>query len=202
MDLHGSITHWISLLKAGDQQAVAPLWERYFNQLLLLARQRLRAGSRAVADEEDVALSALDSFCRGLEQGRFPQLMDRNGLWPLLVVITERKAIDWFHNQQRLKRGGGKVLGESALEGGEDSSLAPGMGRVPDPLPDPALAALLAEECQRLLGQLDERLRALALLKMEGYSNQEIAKRLGCALRTVERKLERIRDLWEEELAP
>src|SRR5262249_54823927 len=68
------VTHWITQLKAGDRNAVQPLWERFFPQMVRLARQRLRDAPRRVADEEDVALSAFDSFCRGAAQGRFPQL--------------------------------------------------------------------------------------------------------------------------------
>jgi hypothetical protein len=60
----------------------------------------LRATSRRVADEEDVALSAFDSFCAGAERGRFPDLKDRDNLWALLVTITARKAADLAqHNQ-------------------------------------------------------------------------------------------------------
>jgi DNA-directed RNA polymerase specialized sigma24 family protein len=57
----------------------------------------------------------------------------------------------------------------------------------------------VAEECRRLLGRLDDDLRALALLKMEGYTNEEIASRLGRSRATVERKLRLIRRAWEAE---
>ena len=60
----------------------------------------------------------------------------------------------------------------------------------------PEFAAQVAEECQRLLGLLPEELRRVAVWKMEGHTNDEIASSLDCALRSVERKLERIRNLW------
>lgn len=199
MDPASSITHWIKLLQAGDEQGVAPMWEHFFTRLIHLARQKLRGGRRA-ADEEDVAVSAFNSVCLGLEHGRFPQILSRDSLWRLLVVVTERKAVDWLRQQGRQKRGGGKVLGESALDSPDDSSAAPGVARLADPEPDPALAAIMAEECQRLLDLLDDPMRELALLKLEGYSNEEIAHRQGVAQRTVQRKLELIRSLWEPEL--
>ena len=34
---HGSITHWIGALKAGDLAAAQPLWEHYFQRLVRLA---------------------------------------------------------------------------------------------------------------------------------------------------------------------
>src|SRR2546423_1031621 len=90
----GSITHCIQLLKAGDRSAAQQLWERYFHRLVGLARSKLRGTARRAADEEDVALSAFDSFYRRAELKKFPRLDDRDDLWQLLVVITLRKAID------------------------------------------------------------------------------------------------------------
>jgi len=199
----GSITCWIEQLKGGKREAAQPVWERYFTQLVRLARSRLQNVRLVVADEEDVALSALDSVYRALERGRFPQLLDRDSLWRLLVTITERKARDQLRKATRQKRGGGRVRGECALEDARPASSGPGgIEQAPAQEPDPAVAALIAEECQRLLHLLeDENLQSLALLKMEGYTNEEIAGRLNCALRTVERKLGLIRDLWEQELA-
>src|SRR5207249_3792070 len=99
-------------------------------------------------------LSAFDNFCRAAEQGRFPDLADREDLWQLLLVLTDRKAIDLVRHQRRHKRGAGKVLDEAACA---DSSAEDGpLARVSDPEPSPAFAALLAEECQRLLGLLGD----------------------------------------------
>ncbi|MBI1915085.1 MAG: hypothetical protein HYS12_10160 [Planctomycetes bacterium] len=80
MSSAGDVTRWLQQLKAGDHDAVQPLWERYFRRLVGLARDRLRKLPRRTADEEDVALSAFDSFCRRAEEGRFPRLDDRDGL--------------------------------------------------------------------------------------------------------------------------
>src|SRR5262249_34579127 len=89
-----SVTAWLERLKAGEPTAAENLWARYFASLVRLARARLRGSPRAVADEEDAALSAFDSLCQGAARGHFPRLDDRDDLWRVLVVITERKAID------------------------------------------------------------------------------------------------------------
>jgi hypothetical protein len=94
MSEDGSISGWINQLKAGDDAAVQKLWQAYFQRLVALARAKLRGVPRRAEDEEDAALSAFDSFCRGAEQGRFPQLNNRDDLWRLLVLITSRKAYD------------------------------------------------------------------------------------------------------------
>jgi DNA-directed RNA polymerase specialized sigma24 family protein len=197
MSSPGSVTVWIAALRAGDPLGAQRLWEGYFHRLVGLARRKLLGRPRSAADEEDVALSAFDSFCRGAAQGRFPRLADRDDLWQLLVLLTARKAYRLIEHEGRQNRGGG-VRHLSAL-GGEEAGVAEVVGREPTP----EFAALVAEECRRLLDGLgDEGLRCVALWKMEGYTTEEIAARLDCAPRTVERKLRVIRGLWDPEADP
>jgi RNA polymerase sigma factor (sigma-70 family) len=199
MSCSGSVTAWIDQLRAGDRAAAQHLWQSYFHRLVGLARKKLRRAPRGMADEEDVALSALDSFFRGAEKGRFPQLHDRDDLWHLLLVITERKAVDLVNHERREKRGGGKVRHEGSLA--SDSSLTAPFDRVASPEMSPQLAAQFVDECRRLLEALgDETLRAVALAKLEGCTNDEIAQRLKCSVPTVERKLQRIRKTWKKEM--
>jgi DNA-directed RNA polymerase specialized sigma24 family protein len=197
MESANSVSQWIDQLKAGDPVAAECLWGCYFERLVGLARAHLRGSPRRAADEEDVALSAFDSFCRGVEHGRFPELLDRHSLWRLLVTLTLRKANALRREEQRQKRGGGRVVVESELQGMADSAA---LEQIIDRQPTPELAAQVAEECRRLLGRLnDAALQSLALLKMEGYTNGELAARLGCGQRTIERKLRLIRTLWKED---
>jgi DNA-directed RNA polymerase specialized sigma24 family protein len=204
MTTHGSVTLWLGRLKAGESGAAGPLWNAYFQRLVELARQQLRGLRGGAADEEDVALSAFDSFCRGARQGRFPRLEDRDDLWQLLLMITARKAVNLLKHERRKKRGEGQVVPLSALagrraEGEEADALAEVMGREPTP----ELAAQVAEECRRLLNELEnEELRVIAVAKMEGHTNAEIAQRLGRGESTVERKLTLIRKAWEREVSP
>jgi DNA-directed RNA polymerase specialized sigma24 family protein len=185
----GSVTHWIRLAQQGDAAAAQPLWERYFHQLVGLARTRLRTLPRRVADEEDVALSAFDSFYRDAQRGRFPQLGDRHDLWRLLVTFTAQKAFDLARHHKAQRRGGGISMAEDAV-----------LDQVVGQAPTPAFAAEVAEETRRLLESLpDENLRAIALWKLEGYTTEEIATKLGCVPRTVERRLAVIRALWTGE---
>jgi len=195
----GSITRWFGSLQAGNREAAQALWLRFASRLIGLARARLRAAPRRAADEEDAVLSAFDSFCRGAEQGRFPQVQDRGDLWNLLVAITVRKVSDQVQHERRQKRGGGAVLGEADLAlGSDDLAFEDIIGREPTP----QLAAEVAEQCHRLFELLrDEDLRSIALLKMEGYTNDEIADRLDCVRSTVQRKLNLIRSRWEQEVA-
>jgi DNA-directed RNA polymerase specialized sigma24 family protein len=190
----GSITHWFGQLQAGDPAAAQQLWERYFRRLVGLARLKLRDAPRRAADEEDVALSAFDSFCRSAEQGRFPQLSDRDGLWRLLVVLTIRKAQHLVRDETRQKR---RPVSNGFARPDEASVLEQVLSR--EPTPD--LAAQVAEEYSALLRRLnDSKLEAIALLRMEGYTVEEIAPKLGTVGRTIKRKLQLIRSIWEKEV--
>jgi len=175
----GSVTRWLVKLKGGSPAAVQPLWDEYFARLVALARARLRSLPRAAADEEDVALSAFDSFCRGVGAGRFPRLDDRDDLWQVLFVITTRKAVGLARHETRDKRGGGRA---ESLTGSDAAHAGP----------TPEEAAEVADECTRLLGLLgaSNDLRRVAVWKLEGYTNSEIAALLDRSVSAVERKPE------------
>jgi DNA-directed RNA polymerase specialized sigma24 family protein len=196
--MEGSISAWIDHLKAGDDAGAQELWNQYFHRLVGLARKKLLGAPRTVADEEDVALSAFDSFCRGAEHGRFPQLANRNDLWQILLMITERKAWKQRRHTRAQKRGGGaqarQQAGDSDNEGHDlDQVVAPG--------PTPEFAAQAAEMFQYLLDRLaDPQLRSIAVGRMEGHTNEEIAAMLGCSTKTIQRKHLLIRKVWEQEM--
>ena len=200
MTTMGSVSHWIVVAEARDEAAAQELWNRYFTQLVKLAHNRLSTRPPRGADAEDMALSAFNSFFKGLEQGRFPQLRGRNDLWRLLVVITARKVIDYVQHEGRQKRGGGRIVGESGIPTSNSSSAQRGIEQVIGDEPTPEFAVSVAEECELLLEQLgDAMLREVAQLKLEAYTNEEISQRLDCSLRTVERKLWLIRAKWSGE---
>jgi RNA polymerase sigma factor (sigma-70 family) len=190
MSPEGEVTRCLNQLKKGDAVAAQELWQRYFERLVKLARDKLRGAARRMADEEDVALSAFKSFCCAVDRGRFPRLDDRHDLWQVLAMITVRKAADLANREARQKRGGGAVIQSDDF------------GEVISGDPDPAQAAELAENCQRLLDALGEgKLRAVAVAKMEGRTNEEIAELLDTSVPSVERKLRGCREILEKWLA-
>jgi DNA-directed RNA polymerase specialized sigma24 family protein len=194
----GSVTRWIGDLKSGGDAAAQHLWERYFHRLVGLARQKLRARAGGAAeDEEDAALSAFDSFCRGAAEGRYPQLANRDELWRLLVVITVHKALSQLERQGAIKRGGGRLVGEADLAGAQESDSATALDRFAGREPTPELAAMVVEEYRRLRSRLgDDSLRLVLDLSLEGYSQAQIAARMGRSAKTVARKLDVIRRVW------
>jgi DNA-directed RNA polymerase specialized sigma24 family protein len=192
---------WLAQLKGGDPEAAQRLWEVYYARMVELARHKLQGAPRRMADEEDVALSAFKSFCRGAREGRFPQVQDCDNLWPLLMALTAHKAVDLLRHERRVKRGGQGVHRDAgAPAGAERPASETDWSQVIGREPTPEFALQIAEECQRRLDRLtDSILRAIAVWKMEGYTTEEIAAKLGCVPRTVERKLRVIRKLWGDE---
>ena len=198
----GSVSGWIVGLKASDSHAIQRLWERYYDGLVTLARQKLgQRGPRQVADEEDIALSVFDTICRGAAAGRFGSVTDRDELWWLLLAITHRKVIDHVRYMNREKRGGGAVIRESELERVNGFDDPRGLSRMIGASPSPDEVAMLDEEYHRLLSLLrSEHLQKIAVWRLEGLKVDEIASRIGISKRAVERKLALIRSHWSAEV--
>lgn len=191
-----AITLWVQQLRSGNERAVQQLWENYFSRLAYFARKKLQGRARLVEDEEDVALSAFRSFCRGMEDGRFANIADRDDLWNLLITVTLHKVLHLVRSEGRIKRGGNW----KRVEGTSDDDSSEILNTLASAGPSPQVAAEVAEECDRLLDMLpNAEFKELAVLKMEGHTNQQIAAIWNKAERTVERKLNLIRQIWEKE---
>jgi RNA polymerase sigma factor (sigma-70 family) len=180
-----SVTRLIHSVQEDIASAVGPLLAVYFDRLVQLARKRLQNMPGMATYDEDLALRSFYSvFRRVRDPGRPLQLTGRDDLWRLLATRTISRAIDLIRQHRPREVPG-------------DYDPAQLLAREPTP----AEAAGTADECRRLLDMLEEpELRQIALWKVEGYTNEEIAARLDCVLRTVERKVRRIRTLWKREL--
>ena len=199
MDSPGSVTRLIEILRSDDsgvrEDAARCVWERYVRALLDLARQHLDRRLRQREDEEDVLQSMYASFCLRQKRGNF-YLSGRDDLWKLLVTVTLRKARNAARRHGREVR---DYRRECAEAGGTSSDVEGwALEQMDASEPTPEDAAALNEEFERRLRALDDPvLRRIALLKLEGYTNKEIAWELDdCTERTIERKLERIRTKW------
>jgi len=192
------VTQWMQQLQGGSHEAAKKIWEHYCRKLYSFARKRLPPQMRRSYDEEDVALSAFHSMCEGIQEGRFPELSDRDNLWRLMLTITVRKIAIRHRYDHRDKRNTSKLMTESGMFTTANRPVG-GMDALPAAEPTPAFAAEMAETCNSLFQSLsDDNLRQVAQLKMEGYTNGEIAEQLAVTRRTIERKLERIRRQWSD----
>src|SRR5271167_2152600 len=180
-----SITRLMRAVQDGSSSAVRPLLAAYFDRLVRLASNRLRHLPGLGGYDEDLALRSFHSVYQRLRDPARPlDLAGRDDLWQLLATRTISRAIDLIRRHRPAE-----VLG--------DAEVTQLLTREPTP----EEAAELADDCRRLLDSLHEpELRQIALWKVEGYTHEEIAARLDCVPRTVERKVSRIRLLWKHEL--
>jgi len=185
LEVSQSITRLIRAVQADRDSAVGPLLAVYFDRLVQLARKRLQNLPGMAGYEEDLALRSFHSVCQRVRDPARPlHLAGRDDLWRLLATRTISRAIDLIRRHRP-----GEVPGGHDVE------------QLLTREPTPEEAAEVADECRRLLDLLGEpELRQVALWKVEGYTNEEIAARLDCVPRTVERKVARIRLLWQHEL--
>jgi DNA-directed RNA polymerase specialized sigma24 family protein len=180
-----SITRLIRAVQDGSNSAIRPLLAAYFDRLVQLARKRLRNMPGLAGYDEDLALRSFHSVYERLRDPTRPlDMTGRDDLWRLLATRTISRAIDL-------------IRGHHTQEAPGDHDVTQLLNREPTPLE----AAEVADECRRLLDMLeDPELRQIALWKVEGYTNEEIAGRMDCVPRTIERKVSRIRLLWKHEL--
>lgn len=186
-------------MKAGQSAAAERIWQRYLARLVEVAHERLAGSPQEIADSEDVVVVAFETFLRRVRQGRFPRLDDRHDLWGVLLKITEDVAIDQRRRMSAVKRGEDITWSLACQPQGAHDSDSEWQAVAPEPTPDFAVAA--AEQCRRLLSLLDsDELRRIAIAKVYGFENREIAQQEGLGLRSVERKLQIIRGTWLREL--
>jgi RNA polymerase sigma factor (sigma-70 family) len=195
-----SVSTWIAQLRHGDNDAAQRIFERYVQRLACLAADRLRNRPKRGADEEDLVLAAFEEFVDRARLGKFPKLRDRDDLWQILLLTTDRRAVDHFRREIAYSR---HVKGESALatpcaSASADLPLAGVTAREPTP----EEAAAFTDDVAALLDRLqDDELRSIVGYRLAGYTDNEISQRLQCSLRTVERRLKEIREHFRD-LAP
>ena len=144
----------------------------------------------------------MNSFFRGVARGRFPRLDDREDLWKLLVTITARKVV--AAKRRRFTKNEAGLQSAASLSSfqrqAHTTTMMAWLKLSREPSPD--FAVEVADTCEHLMRKLDdESLRRIALLKMESHTNEEVGRLQHWfpPVRTVERKLARIRDLWSRE---
>jgi len=197
MDNSAAVTQMIHRLRSDDprerDEAARLVWEYYFRDLLALAHRRLGRQIRQKVGAEDLLQSVYASVCRRQHRGDF-ELYGRDDFWKLLVTVTLNKARNTAKWHQRARRDIRREVALGALASETDEGAGLRL-EAAGPTADEAVA--LAEELeQRLRSLANPLLMEVALRKLEGLTNKEIAVELDYTERTIERKLEIIRGKW------
>lgn len=175
------------------EEAAQQLWDRYFNRLCGFARTRIYDRHRRLFDESDIASSAMYALFVGIREQKLTSVDNRDEFWQMLTLVAARRAINTAIGMDRQKRGGSRVEGESACG---PAGIA-GLVQYLDSVAGPQSWDDLYKTCDNLFGDLrDKQHRETAVLKLAGYTNEEIATRAGVTTRTIERWLGEIRKTW------
>jgi len=191
----------LSVLLEVPPQSAEEIWNEFFPRMIRLAKRKLADMPCRDFDEEDVAQSAMNSFFKGHELSKFDRLNSKDEMWRLLATITARKAIRQRRRILSQKRGGGDVRGESVFGniGSGDQSAFVGLADIRDERKMPENTEQILLTCEDLLAKLsDDKLRQTAILRLQGYTNQEIADEMNCSVARTKQRLQRIRELWHD----
>ena len=190
----GSISKAIAQNSQLDEEAAQLIWERYFEQLCRVASKKIYKRHRRLLDPEDIAGSAMFALIDGIKNERFHSVSNRDELWQMLVMIAARKAVSRARHLDRDKRGGARN-GDAVPNGQRLDQLA----QYVDQSDDPAKFVEIEMTCRELLAALpDDNFREIALMRLAGFSNQEISVKFGCSTRTIDRKLVIVREVWND----
>ena len=180
-----------------DDHACDLLWQTYFDRVIRIAQKRLYQFSSRDTAEDDVALSAMNSFFRAAENGALTSVQDRDGLWRFLATIAARKARAANRRNSTERRGEGNVVVFTDLEATSTEAEKTSNVYAIDCAGDAAFVGQLLLECEERVKSLpSERLQRIAILRMEGYELEEIAARIGLSRSAISNKLKLIRELW------
>ena len=196
----GSVSAWVKNLQDESKvdRAQYELLGRYYKRLSRIARAKLDGLPRRVADEEDAVVGAFHCFFEGVQEGRFPDLDDRSDLWNVLTTIAVRKVCRQIERETAAKRGGGQVRGESVFA--DQSGL--GLENVARERSDDELRLEFEDTWRNYIDGLpSDELRRIIELRLVGFTNMEIANKLQIPLRTVQRRIQTTRSLWDERFA-
>jgi len=188
----GSVSGWIEMIRLGNDEAVKPLLERYFQRLASFADRKLRSGIRTSDDGEDIASHALQSVVRRIALGSYPELSDRNNLWLLLMVAAQRRVIDGQRKEIRWQKNFAPVQTVTDLMQALNVDL-----EFQGERDDQSQAFELIEFWDHMLSKLSDQMhRDVAKRKLEGYSNREIAIQLQLTPKKVDRMVQAILERW------
>ena len=189
----------LDAMQSGEDRAFTAFFNRHYDQLVQFAKKKLGSFPLRTFDEHDVAQSAMKSLFKSLRENRF-EAQNSIELWQILISITKNKLIDRRRRQHAQKRGSGMVRGDSIwTQAGDDNLFYEQQDTKQNMTPDAQVELL--ETTDLLFQRLeDDKTREVARLLLEGYRINDIAEKLNCVRRTIERKIVHIRELWGEVL--
>ncbi len=179
----------IQRCRRGDQDAARELFDAYVARLIPLAKRRISQRLASRVDAEDIVQSVFRTFFARLKDDKF-EIGDQDDLFRLLMRITVHKTLRQIAHHKAAKRDPGMELvqGDSAHEQ---------LLQLLTNEPTPEATVTFLDQLEHFMGQLQTGDREILELRLQGYSTEEIAEKMGSYDRKIRRVLERIRDVAE-----
>ncbi len=173
-------------LRAGEESAYVEFWKQFGAMLEAVANKHLSSRLQRRIGPDDLVQSVCRTFFRRVTDGQF-QFDDSDSLWRLLCTITVNKARRVARNQNRQKR---SLNNERELEAGDNKADANMLS--------PSDQAELADQVLAMLSSVSEQECQILDLKLQRFTNDEIAEQVGCSERSVRRILKNMQVRWIE----
>jgi RNA polymerase sigma-70 factor (ECF subfamily) len=181
----------LDALQAGDEDVARQLFDRYAEQLVLLARRRISQRLASRIDAEDIVQSVFRTFFHRARQGQF-HLEEPDDICKLLARITVYKTFRQVAFHRRAKRNASQETGQ--VDDAQEMLMKLLAGE-----PSPEETAAFLDQLEHFLGKLDADQRQILEMRMEGYSNVDIAAQLKVTDRHIRRVMEKVRHKAETE---
>ncbi len=173
----------------GDQDAATALYQRYADQLRVVAVRQSSASLITRIDPDDIVQSVFRTFFRRLTSDRY-EAPEGDNLWKLFLVIALNKIRKNAIYHKAAKRDVRQTisLGELPVAHNKDEAT--------EQTDESELQSIIAE----MLAELPESSRDIIRLRIDGLPVNEIATATGRAKRSVERVLQQFRNQLKAQL--
>lgn len=196
----------VRALLSRPRDAFDEIVRRHLPKMRRIARRELRRRSipEAVYDEDDLLSSSNRMFFSLILAGKVHSIQGLDELWVVYRRIVADKVTSARNRTRARKRGAvGRWNGRKRCFGPADADATQDDAQNRDDLnlfesglPRPEVSAIADETLRLLLDLLNDEQRMIANLRLDNLSISEIAKRLRRSERTINRKLEEIREIW------
>ena len=164
-----------------NEDSLNRIFSEYLPKVVRLAEYNIAPGMKHRIEADDIGATVFRTVFRRISEGKF-RFEDEESFWKQLVVITLNRLANKVRDGNAQKRGGGKTK----------LSIEDLIAIASDP--DPSHAAALSEVISIIADQLDETGRRILELRMAEYTYVEISEELGVTPKTVQRRMDIIRD--------
>lgn len=184
------------------KQTEDEFFETCLPKLLEIIKYQLRGINPGHFDEQDIAQTVMRTLLRMIREGSNNVPEEGKEMLRFLTGIARHKLSDRQRKHFSKKNNEGKLIQGSALASGAEARTI-GLDEIGiTDISQSETARQIVDDLEELLTKLDRNdLKLLVQWALEGLTQKEMAERLGCALRTIEKKWQLIKTIAVKHLS-